>query len=132
SATSSTACDKIRHYLVPRALRGLQTARCPAGFFTRPSSLQRDLIADRQAANALAGRREDRVAQGRRERRHARLTDAARWDVDPVLDDVHPGLGRGLVDAHELEVVEVALLHSAVLERDLAVARERQSHHGRA
>src|SRR5262245_16163006 len=75
----------------------------PAGFATvrRPSSLQRDPVTDRQTANALAGRHEDRVAEGRRERRHARLTDAARRDVDPVLDDVHPGIGRGLVDAHE-------------------------------
>src|SRR5215470_15013654 len=106
----------------------------PAGFATvrRPSSLQRDPVTDRQIANALAGRRKDRVAEGRRERRHARLTDAARRDVDPVLDDVYPSIGRGLVDSHESEVVEVALLHSAVLERDLAVARERQTHHGRA
>jgi hypothetical protein len=38
---------------------------------------------------------------------------------------------RGLADARELEVVEVALLHSTALERYLAVARKRQPHHRR-
>ena len=36
------------------------------------------------------------------------------------------------VDPRDLEVVEVALLHAAVLERDLAVFGERKPHHSRA
>src|SRR5262249_51399795 len=133
--TNPTAiCPLMRSFMAGAASIARLAPAMPAGFATvsRPSSLQRDPVTDRQTANALAGRREDRVAQGRRERRYARLADAARRDVDPLLDDVHPGIGRGLVDAHESEVVEVALLHSAVFERDLAVARERQPHHGRA
>ena len=50
-----------------------------------------ELIADRQLADAFSGRREDGVAECRRERRHAGFADAARGHVDAVLDDVHIG-----------------------------------------
>jgi hypothetical protein len=42
------------------------------------------LRSDRQAAYALTGRSKDRVAERRRKRRHARLADAARRDLDAV------------------------------------------------
>src|SRR5262249_46817216 len=55
-----------------------------------------------------------------------------RGHIDSVFDDVHPGLGRRLVDTGELEVVEVALFDPAALVRDRAVFGEGQAHHGRA
>src|SRR5271166_5193005 len=93
--------------------------------------LRRELIGDRQAADALAGRREDRIAQGRREGWQSRLADAARRHVDAVGDDPDMRDRRRLVDAQDLEAVEVVLLDAAVLEADLAVFREAQSHHRR-
>src|SRR5215470_12544333 len=69
-----------------------------------------ELVPDRQPPNPLAGCSEDRVAQCRCERRYARLANAARRHVDSVLDDVCARLRWRLVDADELEVVEIALL----------------------
>src|SRR5689334_15218511 len=82
----------------------------------------RDLVADRQRPDALARRREDRVAQGRREGRDAGLADACRRHFNAVRHDVRAGLGRRFVDPDHLIVVEVGLLDAAVLEGDLAVA----------
>ena len=48
----------------------------------------RQLIADRQPADAFAGRREDGVAKRGRKRRQAWLADAARRHIDAVLDDI--------------------------------------------
>src|SRR6185437_16386196 len=88
--------------------------------------LRRNLRSDRQAANALTGRSKDRIAERRRKRRHARLTHAARGDVDAGLDDVRVRQWRRLVDADNRIVVEVALLDASLLQRDLAVSGERQ------
>src|SRR5207253_4216023 len=54
-----------------------------------------------------------------------RLTVSCRHDVDI-------GDQRRLIDTHDREVVEVALLHPAVLEGDLAVFRKAQAHDGRS
>src|SRR5262245_42893179 len=97
-----------------------------------PPSSNRELIADRQATDTLAGGREDRVTERRREGRDAGLADTARGHVDSVLDDVHAGLGRRFVNPGELEVVEVALFDPAVLVGNLAVLGEGQAHHRRA
>jgi hypothetical protein len=53
----------------------------------------RQLIADRQPADAFAGRSKDGIAKRGRKRRHARLADAARRHIDAVLDDVRVGHG---------------------------------------
>src|SRR5262249_38518380 len=62
--------------------------------------------------------REDRVADRRRGRRHARLAYAARRRV--ALDEVDMGLRRD-VGARNLVVAEIALLDTSPLEADAAV-----------
>src|SRR5262245_33538380 len=109
--------------------------RCEEGRdLSRPVSRysSRQLIADRQLLDALAGGSEDGIAKRRRERRNAWLADAARRHAERIVDDVHLGLDRRLVDAHELEVVEVRLLDGTVLERDRAILGESKAHHRRA
>src|SRR5216683_724565 len=86
------------------------------------------LVADRQPPDALAGRRKDRVAEGRREGRQPRLADAARRHIDPIGDDPDMGDRRRLFDAKDLVPVEIVLLDAPVLEADLAVARQAQPH----
>src|SRR5207249_11763994 len=76
--------------------------------------------ANRQFSNALAGGGEDGVGNSRGERRHRRLSDSARGcfarsDVD--LDDRH------FVDPQHGIVVEVALLHAALVDGDGAIKR---------
>ena len=80
--------------LFPNALGHLR-------FFSFLLRLRRNLRSDRQPADALAGRREDGVAERRRKRRHARLADAARRHIDAVLDDVRVRHGRRFVDADD-------------------------------
>ena len=75
---------------------------------------------DRQPAQRHAGRGVDRVAQSRRPRRDAGLADAAGRLA--ALDDMDFDLRR-LVDAQHPVVVEVRLLHPALLDGDLAVER---------
>src|SRR6266699_6392220 len=83
-------------------------------------------LADRQLPDPLPGQHEQRVAHGGRDRWRARLTDAAlrvatRHDVD-----LHHGhLGQ----AEHAVVMEVALLHAALVDRDLAPQRGRQAVH---
>jgi hypothetical protein len=98
------------------------TARRTRGEETSPGyvSSSRELIADRQAPDAFAGRCEDGVAQCRREGRQPRLADAARRHVDPVGNDPHMRDRRRLVDADDLEAIKVVLLDAAVLEADPA------------
>ena len=79
---------------------------------------------DRQPAQRDAGRRIDRVAQRRRTGRAAGFADAAR--VLAALDDMHVDV-RHLVDAQHAVIVEVGLLHAALLDRDLAVQRGGQA-----
>src|SRR5712671_6128685 len=90
------------------------------------------LLADRQRPNALPGRCEDGVDQGRSEGRHARLPCAAWRRIGIGRDDVHVGYQGCLVHPNHREVVVVALLHLAVLEGDLAVFGEAQAHDRRA
>ena len=70
------------------ARRRGQASAWPRDAADRPKRLCLQLIAERQRADALAGRIEDRVVEGRRERRHARLADAGRMHVERMLDDV--------------------------------------------
>src|SRR5882672_6322485 len=86
------------------------------------------LLADRQRPNTLPGRCEDGVDQGWSEGRHARFPDAARWRIGIGGYDVHVGHQRRLVEPDHREVVEIALLHLAVLEGDLAIFGEAQPH----
>src|SRR5690349_20641746 len=90
--------------------------------------LRLQLLADRQCADALAGRGEDRVDQRRRKGRHTRLADAAGWRVGAGRYDVDVGYARGLVDPDHREIVEIALLHLAVLEGDRAMLGEAHPH----
>src|SRR5688572_16050523 len=93
----------------------------------------RQLVADRQCADALAGGVEDGVGEGRRDRRHAGFADAAeRQAVVAGRHEVDVDLLRRGVDARDLEAVEVGLLRAPVLERDLAQGREADAHHHRA
>src|SRR6266850_8546516 len=93
---------------------------------TFPLRLQ--LLADRQCADALAGRGEDRVDQCRRKRRHARLADAAGRRVGAGRYDVDVRDGRGLIDPDYREIVEITLLHLAVLEGDRTMFDEAHAH----
>src|SRR5580693_1873174 len=87
------------------------------------------LIADRQATDALASGGEDGVAQRRCEGWKPRLADPARRHVDARGDDVHISDRRRFVDAKHAITVVVALLDAALLEGDLAIERETHSHH---
>src|SRR6266480_1583282 len=109
---------------LPTPLCGAQANPLPREACVPPAlSLSSQLVADRQPPNALAGGREDRVAESRGEGRQPRLADAARRHIDPVRDDPDMSNRRRLVDAQELEAVEVVLLHASILEADLAVPR---------
>src|SRR3989442_1646419 len=74
--------------------------------------------AQRQLPQAFAGRREHGVGDGRADERGPRLADPGRLLV--AVHDVHLDLRR-LRHAHDRVIVEVALLDTAVLQRDLAV-----------
>src|SRR5262249_42940610 len=80
----------------------------------RRHASSRQLIADRQPADALAGCPEDGVAERRCKGRQTRLAHAARWHVDAVFDDVRVGHRRRLIMPDDRVVVEVALLDAAV------------------
>src|SRR5204863_9027866 len=90
------------------------------GPLPRWERLHRELVADRQAADPLAGGREDRVAQRGWNRRHARLADATHRLAVVTRDDVHADLPRRPDHAGHLVGIEVVLLHAPVLEADLA------------
>src|SRR4029079_14729439 len=90
--------------------------------------LRLQLLADRQCADALAGRGEDRADQRPRKGRHARLADAAGRRVGAGRYDVDVGYARGLVDPDHREIVEIPLLHLAVLEGDRAMFGEAHAH----
>src|SRR5215468_1298872 len=95
--------------------------------------LDRQLIADRQATNALARRREDRVAERRRDRRHARLAHTAhRLRIILAGDDVDADLLRRSGHAGHLIGIEVVLLDAPVLVADLAERGDADAHDGRA
>src|SRR5690242_13517950 len=89
-----------------------------------------ELLADRQRPDALASGCEDGVDQRRRERRKARLADAARRRIGTWRHDVDVGNERGLVDPDHREIVKIALLYLAVLEGDLAMFGKAQAHDG--
>src|SRR3989442_1961747 len=82
---------------LPEAQPGPSDGRLtvPAGqgqFFAL--ALHLHLIPDRQAADPFSGRREDRVAERRRGRRHARLAPAAHPPAVVAADAVHTGIPR--------------------------------------
>src|SRR5262245_47013772 len=78
-----------------------------------PSSGRAELILQGQLPDSPAGRGEDRVGQrGRRDRGPGFADPARRFQV---ADQMHFD-GRGLVDPHHANVVEVGLLDAAVLE----------------
>src|SRR6266516_5033093 len=86
-------------------------------------------LSDRQFSYPLPRGREDRVAYRGRDRPYARLADAtlllgARHHVH--LHDGH------LVDVHHRVVGEVALLHPAAVDGDLAVQRGGEAVHDAA
>src|SRR5206468_11506341 len=86
-------------------------------------------LPDRQLPDPFPGRREDRVAHGRRDRRRPGLSDAplrvgARHDVH--LDHRHFG------EAQHPVVVEIALLHPALVDPDLTPQRGGETVHDRA
>src|SRR5215469_11588530 len=97
--------------------------RAPAQPPEAPSRPLQVLTPQRQRTDALPGRREDRIAQRRRQGRHRGLAAAA---PEPAtrhhrgFDDRHAG------EAQHLVIVEIALLYSAVLDRDRAVERRRE------
>src|SRR5258705_1034140 len=85
------------------------------------SCSDRQLIANRQLADPLAGRGEDRVAERGRDRRHAGLTHTAhRRVVVAAGDDVHPDDARGAGHTYHLVGIEVVLLDPPGLVADLA------------
>src|SRR5437016_5791325 len=94
--------------------------------------LRLQLIANRQLADSLSRRREDCVAQGRRDRRHAGLAHAAHRLAVVAGDDVHANLPRRPGHPGHLVGVEVVLFHAAALEADTLQRRDADTHHARA
>src|ERR1700730_16319889 len=88
------------------------------------------LIPDGQAPDALARGREDRVAQGGRDRRYARLTHAAHGLAVVSGDAVHANIPRRPRHARKLVGVEVLLLRPATLEAHLAERGVSHAHYG--
>src|SRR4051794_29366163 len=106
-------------------LHGRETGVRHQGCLTPLRALDRvALRAERQRANALAARRENRVRDRGRGRRERGL--AATGGRIVRLEEVHLDLGR-LVDADERILVEVALLRAALLERDPEAHRRAQA-----
>src|SRR6185503_6092905 len=80
------------------------------------SRLRLQLIADREVADPLARRREDRVAQRGRDRRHPRLAHTAHRLAVVTGDDVHADHPWCRVHTGDLVGIEVVLLHAPILE----------------
>src|SRR5207245_4070917 len=93
-----------------------------------PDSGFHELVADRQAPDALAGRREDRVAQRGRDRRDARFTHATERRVEVSGDQVDPDLAGCLRHPRDLVRVVVVLYHASGLEADLFLGGEAHAH----
>src|SRR6185295_388334 len=89
-----------------------------------------ELIPDGQAPDPLARRREDRIAERRRDRWHAGLAHAAHRLGVVAGNDVHAGFARRPVHARDLVGVEIVLLGAAALERHLAERRDAHAHGG--
>src|SRR5439155_20171052 len=113
----STTSDMSRHGSISgrRKAWGCGEVGYSAHIPTSPRSWLLDDFPDRQLPDPLARERDDRVAHGRRDRRrpglaHAALRIAARHDVH--LDVRHLGQPQHAI------VVEVALLHPALVDRD--------------
>src|ERR1700704_4677496 len=87
------------------------------------------LIAQRQVADALAGRRKHCIDECRGERWNSRFPDSAGGIIDGGSDDVRPNIHGTLAYAQHLVVVEIALLDSAILEGDLVQLRQAQTHY---
>ena len=85
------------------------------------------LRGDGELSDALAGCREDRVADRRRDWRHARLPDAG-WRSG-ARDEVHVRHPRRLRHPRHLVAVEVRLLNLAVRRCHLAHQRQARAEH---
>src|SRR5712691_1553409 len=81
------------------------------------SSSRAELVLQRQLPDSLAGHSEDRVGQRGRGDRRTRLADPA--GLLAISHQMHFD-SRRLVDPQRANVMEVGLLHPAVLERHLA------------
>src|SRR5215469_4234473 len=80
--------------------------------------------AHRHSPETLSRGGKDRVADGRRNRGHAGFTDPSRRGMARYeMDFDH----RHFVDAQDIVLVEVGLLHAAAVDRDLAFQRRAQS-----
>src|SRR5215213_3125061 len=118
------AASEARRAIMRGPERGGRAAtvrrRAPSGR-SRPAEV---VVLERQVADALAGRGEDRVEHGRRRDRDRRLADAAPEAAgrDRLRLD-----RRHLVDAHYVVGVEVLLLDPAALDGALAVERRREA-----
>src|ERR1700691_2399000 len=94
----------------------------------RIAGLCLQLLPDRQRTDALAGSGEDRVYQRWSKGRQTGLADTTGRLVSLRRHDVDVGDQRRFIDTHDRETVEIALLHPAVLEADLAVLGEAKPH----
>src|SRR5712692_5342672 len=93
-----------------------------------PPGSDLELVADRQAPDALACRREDRVAQRRRDRRHARFAHATEWRVEVSGNQVDSDLAGCLRHPRDLVRVIVVLHHAPGLVADLFLGGEAHAH----
>src|SRR5579871_4240576 len=94
------------------------------------SAVLRKLPFDWQIANALAGRRENCVADGRSDRRNAWFTNAGRRML--AADDLHGRLNGRFVDSSNRIAIEIALHDAAVVSRDFAGQRNTRAEYRRA
>src|SRR5262249_5980122 len=115
-----------------RSIWAEEIERCggkyPPHLLLSKSPLGRQLLADRQRPDALARRGKNSVGQCRREGRHAGLADPAWRRVGAGRYNVDIRQQRRFVYTDHREIVEVLLLHFAVLEGDLAIFSEAQAH----
>src|SRR5882762_2715548 len=90
------------------------------------------LIFDWQTPDTLAGRRTNGIAQRGRDRRNTGFADAAeRYAPIGGRNQMNSDIGRGLVHPRDAVLMKIILLHTPMLESNLAVHGEAQPHdHG--
>src|SRR5262249_728832 len=86
------------------------------------SSLDQRRSRERHLADAFAGCGVDGVVKSRSKRWNAGLSHASRRSI--ALDGGNAGVLRSAVHAHDLIVIEMALVHWSMRKRDLAQKRE--------
>src|SRR3954451_18821544 len=125
NAKTRAAATAIRVAFIsepPEMLLRADRGRAFSGFLCAPQIV----VFKRQGADALAGRRENGVAQGRSERRHRRFAGAAPETLAWHDDGLH---ARHVGQAKHRIVVEVRLFDLPVLDGDLAVKRRGEAKH---